>query len=719
MRPSRPLLVVAVALLGIPGCGGGGSGGGGGGGGNGGPTGPGGNDFSPTSNTTLSGNHSYGTVTIPAGVTVTVTGDLVIAASGDVVIAGALAGDCVAIAITGGGSLTVTGAIRNDCAALPDGDPPTIDLVADGAVVFDGAEVSSSGDVTVKNDPTLGDADFPAAIAPAAAGAPPAASRGRGLALAQSVRVFEIKSASRFTHPGGAMPGADGTDTAGGDRGRRGARFTFYSRGDLTVDASTIDGQDGGAGGDHDRSAAGNVTATGGDGGDGGDVKILATRQVILQNGTTVKSGDGGPGGEATATSTGGGAARAGSATATGGDGGQAGLLRASGGAGIVIQSGATVEIGKGGDGGDGTATGADGAVCVDGHGQHGGDATATGGDGADSPEGRLRLTGNVSGAPNLAGGDGGDGGDASATAGKGKDGENCDDCKDGGDGGTGSATGGDGGDSLIRDLSGAVFGDGGDGGSGSISAGDGGDGFSCCDPPDKGGDGGDGGDAAGKDGTPGTGRNDGTARGVTISGHGNAGDGGDGVPVGSAGGPGTDGTTSQGPKNVTGSFGTGQGGDPCSEPQTFRVDPRSVSQSGGVVPTGTQTLTLVDEAAQAVGQMVVAFANAVFVGLDPDRFGIGGGGSIELRLDQATVDGQPLPVDGQREQVEVCGVNNGSTVMLMVERTTSAGSLLNAQSFQFLNGCLRFLGADRLKLSLDPNSRVATDMIIGILEGP
>ncbi len=668
--------------------------------------GPGDNDFAPSSNTTLSGNQSFDSVTIPAGVTVTVTGDLVLVSEGDVTIAGTLTGDCVAIAVTGAAALTVTGEVSNDCADLPAGDPPTLELTGDGAVVFDGAVVTSSGDVTVKNDPTLSDADFPAV------GLAPAGATG-DLAPAQSVRVFEIRNSSQFTHPGSARSGEDGDDDETGQRGRRGARFTFFSRGDLVVDGSAIDGQDGGAGGAHERSAAGNVTTEGGDGADGGDVKILATERVILRNGSTAKSGDGGNGGDGTATSTGGDGARAGSATATGGDGGEAGLLQAAGAAGIVIESGATVEIGKSGDGGAGTATGADGAICVEGHGQHGGNASATGGDGADSPEGRLRLTGNVSGSPQVAGGDAGHGGDATANAGRGKDGENCDDCKDGGDGGNGTAQGGDGGDSLIRDAANQLFGDGGDGGAATISAGNAGTGFSCCDPPEKGGDGGDGGDAGGGDGEPGTGENPGTARGVTITGHGNGANGGDGVPVGNGGDAGTDGTESDGPKSVIASFAPGVDGNPCPD---LRVDPRSAQSSNGVVQEGIQTLDIKDETSgQTVGDIVAEFLGTVFVGFDPDRFGLSPDSSIEIRLGEANLNGQPFPIDEEEEQVEVCGVNNPSAGKVTIERRNSAGSLLSQESIDFMNECYRVLGVDTVIVRQDPSSDLAIDLIIRV----
>lgn len=508
-------------------------------------------NFNPTSNVTLEGVHAFDSVTIPVGVTVTVTGELTLNVSGDVTIAGSLIADCVRIVVNGQAAMTVTGTVSNVCSTLPAGDPPTLTLVSDGDLVFDGASIRSSGDVEVKNDPTLAEADFPADLV--AAG---------GLAPAQTVRVFEIKNSSEFVHPGSARDGSD----EDGENGRRGARFTFLSRGDLVVNSSSIDGQDGGSGGSQTNQGDGNRSATGGDGGDGGDVKLFATRQVILQTGTRLKSGDGGPGGSATATSTGGGGARAGSATAEGGDGGEAGLLRATGSAGITILADVVITIGDGGDGGAAAATGATGAICSDGHGQHGGHATATGGNGADSPEGRLRLTGNVSGAPGLGGANAGDGGNATATAGNGLAGQNCTDCKDGGDGGDSEATGGDGGDALLRNLANQVVGRGGDGGSASMSSGNGAVGSDCCDAEDiAGGDGGAGGNTDGSDGEPGTGEPAGNARGVTISNAGNGADG--GRDSGGGGGAGTDGSQSNGNKSVQNSFTPGDAADPCPPP--------------------------------------------------------------------------------------------------------------------------------------------------------
>src|SRR3982074_1045198 len=67
------------------------------------PTGPGGSDFSPTSNTTLSGAPTYKSVTIPAGVTVTVTSDLTLTVQGDMKLSGTLQGNCVGITIKADG----------------------------------------------------------------------------------------------------------------------------------------------------------------------------------------------------------------------------------------------------------------------------------------------------------------------------------------------------------------------------------------------------------------------------------------------------------------------------------------------------------------------------------------------------------------------------------------------------------------------------------------
>lgn len=656
----------------------------------------------------IEGTFTFDQVTIPAGVTITATGTLVLNSTGPVRINGTLTGDCVAITVNGSGALTVTGRVANGCATPPAAaDAPALTLVGNGDVAFDGAEISTSGDLTVKNDPTLTDANFPGAVAPAG-----------GLAPAQ-VRVFDIRNSSEFDSPGPARSGDDGDDDETGANGRRGGRWSFFARGDLTVDDSSIDGQDGGDGGDHVRSGSGNTTAEGGNGADGGDVRLLATGRAVLQNGSSVKSGDGGDGGAATATSTNGDGARAGSATAEGGDGAEAGLLRVEGQGGISIGAAVTIEIGASGDGGDGTANGADGSICVDGHGQHGGNATATGGQGSDSPEGRLRIIGNVVGQPAVTGADAGDGGAATANAGNGKAGENCDDCKDGGDGGSMSATGGDGGDALIRNAQGTPVGQAGDGGAARISKGNGAEGFDCCDPPEAGGAGGDGGDGTAEDGEAGAGgAQPGQAGGVTVEGAGNGAMGGDGMPVGSGGDGGDEAIENHGDRTDVGdSFMDAPDGNPCPAAAKFDVDPRSAQQSGGVVQPGTQTLALVDQSGQAVGQIVAVFAGQVFVGSSPPRFGLAPGGSMELRLDQATVGGADFLVDEGKEQVEVCGVNNSTTQTLNVERRDSGGSLLSAESIKFRNECIRrFYGSGRVKLQLDPNSPAVMDIIASII---
>src|SRR5262245_56881722 len=142
-QPS-PYLVVA-ALLGLAACGGGGADPGG-------PTGN-GNDFHPTSNTSLSGNVTYQSVTIPSGVTVTVSSDLVLTVRGDVTIAGTLRGSCVAITIKAEGVFSNTGGtIDNSCATEPDAGGPGLLVIGKGGINVDGGQTITSGDSRFTND---------------------------------------------------------------------------------------------------------------------------------------------------------------------------------------------------------------------------------------------------------------------------------------------------------------------------------------------------------------------------------------------------------------------------------------------------------------------------------------------------------------------------------------------------------------------------------------
>ncbi len=194
-------------------------------------------------------------------------------------------------------------------------------------------------------------------------------------------------------------------------------------------------------------------------------------------------------------------------AKATGGNGKPSGDLKIQAGGGFTFADGATLTInpGKGGDGGDATATGTAGLVtdCL---GTNGGNATATGGDGGENKK-KLTVRGiDPAGKIFIGGIEGGIGGKGTATGGKGGDGKDGGACN-GGNGGTATANGGDGGDASFS-FSGTgsltdpeVFA--GDGGDASGEAGAGGKGGD--NNPNQGGDGGNGGDSgadAGKKGS-------------------------------------------------------------------------------------------------------------------------------------------------------------------------------------------------------------------------
>ncbi len=489
-------------------------------------------------NGSISGTHTLEEVDIPAGVTITVTGPLVLNSTGGLSIAGSLVGDCVPVTLNGL-NLLITGRIENACDELPEDEaPPTLRIVGTGELTIDGAEIVTSGDLEIMDDPTLTEASFDA---------PPPGAAAAGAGAGAVTRV--IRDTRFRADPARARDGVNGVN---GTPGRDASNWRLLMRGDLIVDGGIVlTGQSGGHGGEGTHTGA-PAESRGGRGGDGGRISILALGSVSFGGQNEMRSGSGGNGGSATANASPGSGARAPSATARGGDGGEPGLMRIEGGTGVSVNAGLQVVVGTGGAGGNAEAVAADGqALCIDGHGQHGGHANAEAGSGGSSPDRRLVELGNVSinGDPPVSGGHGGKGGNAVARAGNGAPGQDCDSCKDGGDGGNFRAVGGAGGSGRIRDLQGDLTGDGGDGGSSEHRGGNGGNGSDCCTPPvSEGGNGGAGGNASGGDGEAGTGRNDGAPLGVTI-GSGNGGAAGDGVGPGTPGDGGSDNTIAMGPK--------------------------------------------------------------------------------------------------------------------------------------------------------------------------
>ena len=310
--------------------------------------------------------------------------------------------------------------------------------------------------------------------------------------------------------------------------------------GKIAFDNWTITGPHGEAGADHEECA----TATGEDGKDNPwRMRIHAAHLRWLGN-NVITFGNGGKGGNATATDC------CPKAIANGGIGGKPNnKFRFTGSSSFSIPDsdppGAntlTINPGAGGEGGSAFATGGsglDGCPPSDGC-----DADALGGDGGSAGKFGLRSTGGVGGLSNVTAGilRGGRGGDAEAAGGTGGN-DTC--CGIGGAGGDAFASAGEGGDAESAGVSPPMGGggcQGGDGGNADSTGGLGGNGSDCF--KKKGGDGGEGGTAtafAGVGGIatpspPGTLGINGDAAALG----GDGGNGGDGFPPGGGGAGGT-----------------------------------------------------------------------------------------------------------------------------------------------------------------------------------
>lgn len=235
----------------------------------------------------------------------------------------------------------------------------------------------------------------------------------------------------QITNPAPAGPGRDGRDLTWRMRGN-----TMIARG------VRIYGQDGGDGEDQTRVG----TARGRRGGDGGGIKVQVAGELTVCAGVTLWAGDGGNGGDATATANPGRSARA-----FGGKGGNAGphaLFVAR--RGITFEEPTvTVNGGNGGHGGNATATGGDGENrCTTA--QDGGNALAVGGNGGTTSKAAV-ARGRVNGTANatLTGGLAGDGGSADATGGNGGN-ATCANEARGGKAGYARARGGNGGNAFL-----------------------------------------------------------------------------------------------------------------------------------------------------------------------------------------------------------------------------------------------------------------------------
>ncbi len=525
----------------------------------------------PAADTTLGGGVVQVTrLVVPAGRTVTLSADAELRADSTIVIAGTLQGDCRAVKLVSARDIIVTGSVRNGCSAPVD-VPPPLTIIASGGYDLRTATIVSGGDIDITNDSTLSDTDIPVAGAM------------QRVASLSARRADVICGVGSLTAPAAR----NGTDGVNGTRGADARTWTLRCRGDLSI-GGTVAGSNGGHGG-NGQDLTGSASATGGAGGDGGKLVVRATGIIGLGSGSVLRSGSGGEGGNAVAVaqeSPNG--ARAPSGTAEGGRGGSPGLITVRAGVGIQVSSGATFQLGDGGEGGTATATGARGQNGTEAQAaQPGGNASATGGDGGSLDPDKLRAFGNVLGAPPVAGGAGGVGGDATATGGNGGD-ASAEQFKAGAAGGLISANGGGGGDALARNLQGVRFANGGRGGAATFNAGIGGAGWNGCSvtPPKAGGAGGEGGNASGGDGEGGTGAANGAAGGVTYNTVGNGGAAGGGAGPGARGGAGSNtGVTARGGVTVVGQvFTQGAAGVNCGLPPgkgAARVSMNGLPSSG------------------------------------------------------------------------------------------------------------------------------------------
>ncbi len=493
--------------------------------------------FEPTGDTNLSGTKTYDQVIIPEGVTVTVTDDLTMDVTGAVSIDGTLSGECVDITINGQAAVTINGSINNACTVAPS-ETASVTIVGNGDLELDEGTIESGGDIVIKNDPTISDADFP--------------EEGQALSGSASARpVSGTCRISNYTFLANPTQAANGADGQHGEDGEDGRTWTLFCSGNAFLHGGVrVFGQNGGGGGRGMHESITEADASGGKGGDGGKVRLLATGSwTFTGSGNELIAGDGGIGGFSMAE----GKENpdidpAAAAISEGGPGGAAGLVEVRSLVGItpLAESGVlTIQVGDAGSGADATALGAHGmnsSQRPDKPAQAGGHAYALGGFGGTSPPLQFRATGSASTANVTI--TGGNGGDSNMDPGDGGDGDV--DFIDGAAGGNSykpeapagpapprmvlsglrraalvaaESNGGDGGKAEVTDAGGALVGNGGMGGALAVTGGHGGFGFDGCSvfPVTNGGNGGLGGTFEGNDGPGGTGKADGMPGGVEV----------------------------------------------------------------------------------------------------------------------------------------------------------------------------------------------------------
>ncbi len=505
--------------------------------------------FEPLVDTTLEGDVSFGSVTIPAGVTVTITDDLDLDVDGDISIAGTITADCVEVDVSGGGAVTINGDVDNDCAVLPPGGGPPLTIIGNGTFDIDGSSMASSGEVKLLNDPGI-------------VGPPVPSPQGSPAQRNQNLNGPFPCTLMNYTISVGVTSANTGTDaTPDGNPGFPGTGFIFGCNGDLSLKGNVqIETQEGGKGGKGTHNSNTNAKATGGDGGDGGGLFLWAFGDfsaTMEVTGTEIKnhlfSGRGGDAGDAEATAVeNDGVDPAPSAEAIGGFGGAAGVIEIQTAGDFSVepnvlyvgpgQSNPSGGTPGGGAGGDAKATGARGKNADERTpprmAQVGGTATAEGGWGGDAPGFETIILGNQTGFEDVVveAGDAGPGGEGHAIGGKGGDGIEA--FPDGAAGGNINAEGGWGGDAFSSR--------GGAGGRALFEGGMGGTGWSDCQvqPFTPGGDGGKGGDSTGGGGPGGAGLNPGADGSHDTKDVSNGGNGGNGAGPGSGGAAGANAIT-------------------------------------------------------------------------------------------------------------------------------------------------------------------------------
>lgn len=506
--------------------------------------------FSPGTDTSVSGTIAVTRFVVPAGRTVTVTGPLDVVADSSVQVDGTLTGACVRVSIRAGHTATIVGTIRNAC-AVASATAPSLLIAGRAGYTVNGGTIESSGSITFTTDTAVTSATLARV------------SRGTTAraALAAGGTVCSFQHALARVVPPTALAGAAGQVGAPGAPGKD---VFAKCEGDLVfLGGVQLNAQRGGNGGAGNSGGLTPASATGGAGGAGGHVDLRADGIMSFSGTANIfQAGDGGRGGDATATAVPNPANI--DADATGGPGGDAGSINLVDATSFVFTDPTSLVLGRAGDGGDAIAVAADGQVSA-GVPQPGGNASAVGGIGGSVDMAAIEVTKLVNPVnAQIGGGRAGDGGEADANGGQGSNGTEA--ALDGADGGNVNANGGVGGGSLTTS---------GNGGSATFRGGRGGNGFATCTPSlglVLGGYGGKGGDAFGGGGVGGLGAIHGGALANNV---GNGGLGAMGQPAGLHGQQGTDGIVTPGVRvnqgtNFTKSFALLL---PCFSPDLLRSD--------------------------------------------------------------------------------------------------------------------------------------------------